>query len=89
VIQYNPPIIQCPLEPLPRLSHQRILVQDHQMSSQRTHPLRPHRVTFVRHGGRADLRGFERLLDFLIDKEKDGGECERMTEPTEPEKEDD
>jgi hypothetical protein len=49
--------IQRPPKPLPRLCHQRVLVQDHQM---RTYDLRSHRVTFVRHGGRA-----ERLLDFL------------------------
>lgn len=61
----NAPVVQCPLEPLYAGGHERVLVQNHQVSSQTAHALGAHGVALVRHGGRPDLRRLERLLDFL------------------------
>lgn len=55
-------IVQCAFKPLCRVGVKRVLAQVGEMATERAHTLTPHGVTFICHGGRADLVLLERLL---------------------------
>ncbi len=58
-------VVERALEPLHAGRVQGVLLEDHQVACETADALGAHRVALVRHGGRADLRGLEGLLDFL------------------------
>lgn len=67
---HGSPVIKRPLKPLHRSGHERILMQHHQVPRQTAHSFAAHRVALVRHGRRANLRRFKRLLHFLHSQDR-------------------
>ena len=59
-------VVQCPLEPLCRGSHGRVGRVGHDVARQRADAFTAHGIALIRHGGGADLRGLERLLDLTV-----------------------
>ena len=59
-------VVEAPFEPLGGGGHRGVERKRDHVAGEGADPLRAHRVPLVRHGGRADLRGFRGLFDLPV-----------------------